>query len=390
MCTTASDTENRIRAKQNEIFYRTVELCRIAGAEPVLIEETALCAYRNAALNDYPVIAIGCEYAEKLVHTTQQSGNGLKICGIFNVPGHPVNVIEIYDPSTIDFSAANFVGRKHNCMKVRVKLIREGSHTARSKALSLEMRIYRKMRSGASKDKFGMRILRHISKADDHRSDTVKIGARSFKRAMLEETTKINVEGMPCSVSSVCEIYLEELYGATWREHSEKKYEENKNNFRDVDHSWEEYRGRLASFDTKGYTAATKAYKPLDDKFKEARDKVEANYILLERTHARIRLWKKYIGRKDDIAKMVSEGDYDNAKIELEDYINEIVRFYGDGLGLSFDPEILDAACDVLAHEGRRDFADEIKALIPEQHRETLTLLDYKGEAITRSQYTEK
>ena len=381
---TDTKTDLRIRQKQTELLKTAVDICNKSGIDYCLIEETALAAYRDGQINDYPVMSVDIADAEKFIEASEKTEGGLKCDGVFNDPRHPVFSIDLYDPSTIDFSADSFFEKAHNCMRVTVRLQREADPSKPGRMLtSAAIRLMRSSAPAVMRNAAARQIMRDLGHVYGNPAGAVILGDLKYKKMLITDTVAIDIDGTRYKLPGDTDTYLKGLFGQAWQEHPLKRFEESKDRFRDIDHSWEEYSKLITGTDTGRYAALQKKYRPLNDRYIKAREAIESNFKLLERTHARIQLWKKYIERKAEILSLVEDDKMTEAEELLRGYFDQLSRFHDIGLGLCFDPEIFEAACTVLTSSGRGDYADELRALIPEEHKKPFVLYDYKGRDIT-------
>ena len=113
-----------------------------------------------------------------------------------------------------------------------------------------------------------------------------------------------------------------------------------------------------------------------DDKFKT----IEHYWDLLFRTGDRFDLYEKLEPLKPEILRLHREGLYDELSAVLAPYRKLIDKNFKVGLGLCFDPDILECMLDVFMNEGREDYAEQVRALIPPEHLEPIVIKDYRDE----------
>lgn len=372
-----ADTE-RIKNKVTELVLVVTQICHDLDIKYCLSGETALFAYRDGKINDYPEIAINIKDAARLIFSKQLVDKGLMTESLLTDPAHAVFGMEIYDPATIDFNAADYFRHKNNCLQVKVVFLRNKKPAKALKRIaSAGIVTQRKLKSDSLRISMGKRLFRMLGSIYGDLSGSVISGNKTLQGPVIADDQAIEIDGNKYDLPRDTERYMACMFGKDWGEYTVKMFEESQTAFRDIDHSWKEYSKRLATFDTKGYIKARETFKPLNEKFKEARDDVEQYYSILERTHARITLWKQYHSKKDLIKELYAQNKMEELADILRDYLDEMIRFKKSGLGLCFDPEILEIACAVLKYQGNQNLADEIKAMVPKEHMTELVIKDY-------------
>lgn len=98
------------------------------------------------------------------------------------------------------------------------------------------------------------------------------------------------------------------------------------------------------------------------------------SWRFIERTEARIKLWKEYEPQKDIILKMDNDHNIDGLRTLLYDYDVEARRFYKYKMGMCFDKEIMEVYLKLLKDGGEGDLAEKMREMIPPEHLEKLLI----------------
>lgn len=113
-----------------------------------------------------------------------------------------------------------------------------------------------------------------------------------------------------------------------------------------------------------------------DEKFKT----IEHYWALLFRTGDRYDLYEKYEPMKEEILRLHDAGLYDELAAKLAPYKKLLDKNFKEGLGLCFDPEIFECMMDVLKKDGKEEYAEQVRALVPPEHFEPIVIKDYRDE----------
>lgn len=358
------------KERQFEILKQISAVCISEGIGMQLAGETALSAYRDGKLNDFPVISIDvCDAyrfiraIEKVSEEAEDGRIALATEGIHNNPRHAVFSAEVYDPATTDFNAGNFFNYLNNCLHVRV----EYRHCRKANPL---IRVIASQKVKAWKASDGSR--------PDQGMEALKWLGKEHGRGSLKSGSSVDIGSLKFGIPEDTEAVLEESFGHYWRSFGIRQYCESTGRFRDTEYSWEEYKKRIQDFDTGEYIRIRKEYKPLNCRYMKLRDTVDGYHDILKRTHARFLMYQRYKGVGDEIISLVQQGDTRKAGELLAPYISEMKRFAEKGLGLCFDPALFEAAVSVMKADGEGEAAERIAALVPEEHRKKLVIKDYR------------
>ena len=109
-------------------------------------------------------------------------------------------------------------------------------------------------------------------------------------------------------------------------------------------------------------------------------DTIKRYWDLLFRTGDRFELYEQYAPIKQELLAMRREGRYDELRAALAPYREKLMKNYKLGMGLCFDPEILDCMLDLLRKEGNAPLAAEIRDMIPPEHMEPIVIKGYEDE----------
>ena len=80
--------------------------------------------------------------------------------------------------------------------------------------------------------------------------------------------------------------------------------------------------------------------------------------------------------------RLYNEGNFDQLREELSDYLEKLGEFAALDLGLCFDMDIFNAAVGLIRHDGNDEYADTLEQLVPDEHKKPLRIMDYKGNYI--------
>ncbi len=120
--------------------------------------------------------------------------------------------------------------------------------------------------------------------------------------------------------------------------------------------------------------SALAEYRRSDAKAAVWRRHIRGYQQLVRRTADRFSLARLYAPQKADILALRASGDYDELRVRLQPYVEAAARNVSYAMGLSFDPDLLDALVDLLRHDGEAELAGRIRRLVPAQHRQSLRL----------------
>ncbi|MBR6873171.1 MAG: hypothetical protein IKN17_06670 [Ruminococcus sp.] len=106
-------------------------------------------------------------------------------------------------------------------------------------------------------------------------------------------------------------------------------------------------------------------------------DTIKHYWDLLFRTGDRFDLYERYAPIKDELLTLRREGRFDELTAELAPYRELLMKNYKLGLGLSFDPDILECMLEILSREGSGELAAQIRDMIPPEHRGPAVIKGY-------------
>ncbi|MBR4555770.1 MAG: hypothetical protein IKO27_09295 [Ruminococcus sp.] len=128
------------------------------------------------------------------------------------------------------------------------------------------------------------------------------------------------------------------------------------------------------------YIAQREKYVALQNKGQDKFDTIQHYWDLLFRTGDRFDLYERYAPMKAELVRMHSEERYDELSAALAPYRKLLMKNYGLGLGLCFDPDILDYMIEILRREHKDELADNILKLIPPEHKKPIVIKGYQDE----------
>ena len=106
-------------------------------------------------------------------------------------------------------------------------------------------------------------------------------------------------------------------------------------------------------------------------------DTIKHYWDLLFRTGDRFELYEQYAPIKKQLLELRRQRRYDELSAALAPYREKLMKNYRLGLGLCFDPDILQCMLDVLRREGNDALADEIRGMIPQEHLRPIVIKGY-------------
>ena len=110
--------------------------------------------------------------------------------------------------------------------------------------------------------------------------------------------------------------------------------------------------------------------------------KIEKYYAIVFRTEKRFAMYEKYMPMKKLLLKLHEEKRYEELNELLKPYRSVLWDCYRKGLGLCFDKDIFEITMDILRMEGSYSYVQKLRAMVPQQHWEPMTVTDYKGELV--------
>jgi hypothetical protein len=136
--------------------------------------------------------------------------------------------------------------------------------------------------------------------------------------------------------------------------------------------------------ETAEYGCSLDEYRQHRDKFNEEKkagqpkvDIIHHYWDLLFRTGDRYDLWEIYEPIKDKVMKLHREQRFDELSNVLKPYRKLINKNYKLGLGLCFDPDILECMLDVFRYEGQEEYAQKLLNLVPPEHMKPIVIKGY-------------
>lgn len=380
------------RERQRALLEDVRDICHMHGIDMFLFGETALTAVRDGRIDDFPCVCIDAADALGFIAAIEsERGESLYVESMRNNPRYLDFSIRVVDPNTIDFDM--FSSRKYSCngLHVTVELIAHKSKTklgqVRTRVLDSIGRIskklaYAKNASGAcatasfsrSQLAASRRLFKSLVSAASGCSPTVSVGDAEFPAELFSTSHGVSVGDCEYRIPGEGDAFLVASFGRGYRKHKVLPYEETPFRFRDVRHSWKSYVQRISYLDLKDFEETRSRYWSLHDSWMEQDVYVQRCYRLLHRTHWRFALWQQFMPKKSEILDAWQRGDVAKLERELKPYFDRLEECRRDGLGLCFDQEIFDVAMAVLENAGRKDYADELRSLVPEVHKRPIQL----------------
>lgn len=117
-------------------------------------------------------------------------------------------------------------------------------------------------------------------------------------------------------------------------------------------------------------------------KVSEYNRKITKYYAIVDRTAKRYEMYEMYMPMKERLVTLHKQQQYDVLADLLETYLERLQEFSKKNLGLCFDKEIFDITMDLLVQRGEKNYANQLRALVPEQHWQDIVITNYKGEPV--------
>lgn len=377
-----------IKGRHFELLKTINNLCLDRHIDMFLCGDTALSAYRDGELSDYVTVAISASDAPKLISAIDDSDIPYETESMLNNGGYPSFEFRVFDRSTTDFEINKCRKYLNNCLHVTVKLVEHVSAMKLSWTMArARFKSYKKgirLPAEVNSTDVSAPLFDRMVKAASASSGKIWFNSKEFPKTMLGSFDQVELYGEKFNIPARTEAYLALEFGAFWRAYEPAAFDGRDCNFRSVSISWDDYQTAISSVDLAGYDKVYSEFRSIDKGFRKYQSVVNTYYQNMERTFDRFYLYENLECRKDEFMKLHDNGDFTVLRKELDEYIMLMEHHARAGLGLCFDPDILDIALDVLKHEGRSKDADELKALVPEQHMKPITIRDYT-EAITEA-----
>jgi hypothetical protein len=399
------------KEKTFEIMCKLKELCDNNGITFMLYGDTAIQAYREHTLSDYATACIDIKDVEKLLKLIEESGDqDLAVESMLNNGKYPNFELRVYNPNTVDFSFLQFMKYKNNCLHVTVRIIEHVPSSKfdrrltylkygfykdnnRVKASEIDFAKQRKIKKAGIKltqmrqklsgeDNVSAKCFKMLLKKCSGDSSNVMVGNVKYPAKIFKKTVPIMVEDVEFQIPAKTRDFLAKMDGYGWETKELQDFVESSNRFRDATFSWEELKENLEGIDFEAYLKAQKEYKLARNKVREYSVKVNEYYNILSRTDTRFKLYQQYEPRKDEIMRLYNEGNFDQLREELSDYLEKLGEFAALDLGLCFDMDIFNAAVGLIRHDGNDEYADTLEQLVPDEHKKPLRIMDYKGNYI--------
>lgn len=380
---------NTMQGRLLRMLIDLEELCRANGIGFFLCGETALMAYRDGTLSDRVTVCIDAKSTNDFIAAVSKTSGYDKqfvLESMLNNGSYPNLEIRYCDLGTTDFDIKNCRSYINNCLHITIKFIEHIPRTRITFALSrYRFRQYRKnIRSAAidSNPAGSSALFRSMIRTASANSDKVWLNGKQMKAGLFKKSTAVTIDGHEFAVPGKGTDYLALEFGNGWRKHECYSYKESSENFISCNIPWTEYDRAFQGIDFDSYVRAQKEDKKFQEKFKKENVKVVKCYDILERTFDRIYLFQQYSPKKAQLMELDRLGKTDELRSELEEYIDFINKHYARGLGICFDQDILEITLKLLRSDVGDKYADDVRALIPEQHLKPIRLKDYRGNYI--------
>lgn len=202
-----------------------------------------------------------------------------------------------------------------------------------------------------------------------------------FNKSIFENASLKRLENYEFPVP-VSDGYFKTLYGSDWKSGKPSGRKVTGWVVADTKIPYKEY---LETAEESGcsleqYLEQRRKYNNMQKSGQSKIDTIHHYWDLLFRTGDRYDLWEMYYPIKDELIALRKDGRYDELQEALKDYISLTYKNYKLGLGLCFDPEILECMLDVFKYEDNEEYAQKVRALIPEEHMKPIVIKGYEDE----------
>lgn len=202
---------------------------------------------------------------------------------------------------------------------------------------------------------------------------------KCFSAELFRETGYGEIEGKKYRVSSKCNKYLTELYGHGWIRRKKVPTGRKPSIWTIID-PVAPYRLFLDELknhndiNLKGVLSHRQSMTKINKVKRENRVYISKYWDTLFRTGDRFYLWEKYMPIKDELVEAYNNENFEELSLMLSEYRELIYKYYKKGLGLCFDPDILEMQIELYIMEGKQKYADKVAKLVPEQHLKPIIL----------------
>ena len=395
----------RCRDKQFKILCAVKEICDRNGIRFFLLGDAALVAYKGEFATDDIAICIDAADIYKFRDAFERDRGSLVMDSMLTNENFPAFEFRVYDPESIDFNVEDFMKYRYNSLYVRVLFVMhvpkirikkatlnslKGAYAINNRlhfgerqvSASRMVRILQKQEKKKGRDHTAKWVFNKLAQGYASASENILINEVPFRSSILGNGLEVEVDGLKFLIPEQAVQYFNRIYGLQWPENNVKRYHEGVKCFRDADHSWAEFRERISYMDFDGYRSDIKEYYVRSKAFNEYHRDITKYRNILTRTDMRFKLWQKYMPMKDELMSLHEKGDYEALKGLLEEYMLDLELCEEKELGLCFDEDILNIALDVYRNRGDAEYAERLNSLVPQEHREVLHIMDYKGNII--------
>lgn len=390
------------KQKHYELLCRIDDVCRQYDINMYLRGDTALQAYRNEGLSDNVAVSINSRDVKIFIDAAEKSGLPLK--GMYNHYRYKYFNLKAYDPNTIDFDITRAdddgcyglfvsIDIMGNCTPKELETRRAGKLKVAFReyihikydhmwaAPHRRLMLYNVAGKILPRDYFAKLIFNKLLNLYDHETEIVDIRGKKYPSEIFEKTRNVTIGDRQFKIPYDVNAYFTACFGIGWEDRKCTAYEEARE-FRDSEHSWEEFKRYIDYLDLDKYYEINSNISETSEDYLEEHAKVRYNTNLMIRTHLRYILWQKYYPKKDELIRLREERNYEVLEEILHKYLLVIERTAKRQMTVCFDPEIFDIAMDVLRHNGHEQLAEAAEALVPPEHREIIRIKDYRGEYI--------
>lgn len=380
-------------------------ICAANKIDYYFIGGMAISMYRDDEIITNGTIGIHAKDVKKFISAVGNNLDGSRALETpFDSPNLPALFLRYCDLNTLDCSLNSYKSYLYNCLHINIKIITgmpKGGLKNKIKRKIAAFYLTSNVTSTTGKSvkyklvRKGIRFIRHIfgwkntSKiafncflsVSSDKSAKVKIDKKKYDRTVFGEPYEKFIGGFRYCLPTKVEKYLSDTYGK-WKKKTVSDDKPSTTRAISANMSWKEFQRRMKECNFDQYYVELKKYKRENRKFSIYNKKVNGYYYLLERTNDRFLLYTEYKDKKKDIQQLFENESYSELKDILRPFISALEKNYKRGLGLCFDKEIFNITMGLYELDGKKKKADEMRALVPNEHWEPIRLKNYKGEYI--------
>ena len=395
----------KCREKQFKILCYVRDVCEANNIPMFLAGTYALAAFRGEDTANEVLVCVDAADAMKLAEALNKDTSVYAVDSMLTNPDFPTFEMRVYDTDTLDYKVPDFRMYRYNCLCVRILFLQHipglfikdrllrSLYTAYKKNVQFRfggaskndgrmLAVIKKKEASKGKEYTSKWFFSEMVKGYSGKGKKCTIIGNSYNVDTIFPLKEITFKGEKFFIPGKYKNYFNTTFVRNWKALEIEDFNESVGRFKDPNHSWEEFKSRIEYMDFDKYNADLKKLNERTLEFAELHGKVKRYHDILARTDMRFKLWQQYMPQKEHILELSRNKDYKELGQILTDYLDQMKIFGDKELGLCFDPEIMEAALDVLRHKGQSEKASYYKELVPEEHRTALRIMDYKGNYI--------